>query len=109
VSTTAEADQLIVTSLAVTGTLAVLKKVTAGEPPDVVRVLIGVFVAGTMLTLAAQGAPQLASSIAVLVLIAALIYAGADVFGAIAKTTGYMAPGVKAPKRFNIGNNRSVF
>lgn len=105
---TSEADQLIVTSLAVTGTLAVLKKVTNGQPPDVVRVLIGVFVAGTMLTLAAQGAPQLAGSIAVLVLIAALIYAGSDVFGALAKATGYIAPGQKASPSFSAGGNRRV-
>lgn len=105
---TAEADQLIVTSLAVTGTLAVLKKVTNGQPPDVVRVLIGVFAAGTMLTLAAQGAPQLAGSLAVLILIASVIYAGGDVFGALSRATGYIAPGQKASPSFSAGGNRRV-
>lgn len=103
---TSDADQLIVSALATTGTLAVLKKVTAGEAPDVVRVLVGVFVGGTMLTLLAQGVPQLAKALAVLILIASLIYAGADVFNAIARTTrgaGYIAPGQTSAKETNAG------
>lgn len=82
-TTTAGADQVVVGSLLVTGSLAVVKKVTEGQPPDVVRVLVGVFIAGTMLTLLAEPAPQLASSLAVLVLVASLIYAGPNVWTAI--------------------------
>lgn len=85
---TAEADQLVVGSLAVTATLAVLKRVSAGDPPDVVRVLIGAFVAGTMLTIAAEPAPALAGSLAVLILIASVIFAGPDVLNVITHATG---------------------
>lgn len=95
---TAEADQLVVGSLLVTATVATVKKVTEGQPPDVVRALVGVFIAGTMLTLLAEGAPSLAGSLAVLILVASLIYAGPNVWTAItARATQGQASAVGSP------------
>lgn len=106
---TAEADQVIVGSLAVTAVLAIVKRVSEGGSPDVVRVLVGAFIAGTMLTLAAEGVPELAGALGVLLLIASLVYAGPDVWSSITHraTVGNIAPGQTAPREaFGGGGHR---
>lgn len=84
---TAKADQVIVTSIGATAALAVVQRVRTGGVPDVVRVLIGAFIAAAMLTLAAQAVPDLAGMLAVLVLVAFLAHSGPDLWGAISTAT----------------------
>jgi len=84
---TAKADQLIVTSLGATATLAVVERVQTGNVPNVVRVLIGAFVAAAMLTFAAQFVPDLAGMLAVLVLVAFVAHSGPSLWGAITTAT----------------------
>lgn len=80
---TAKADDVVLTSLALTGILAIADKVTVGDSPDVVRVAIGVFLSGVFLTFAAQWQPELAAMLAVLALIAAVVKGGPGVWNAL--------------------------
>lgn len=84
---TSKADQLIITSLGVTSVLAIAQRVTTGGVPNVVRVLIGAFIAAAMLTLAAQGVPDLAGMLAVLILVAFVAHAGPDLWAALTHAT----------------------
>lgn len=85
---TAEADQVIIGSLAITTVFGVAHKIaTTKTAPDVVRGLVGLFLAASMLTLAAEVQPELAASLAVLTLVAAIVNGGPDVWTAIGSRT----------------------
>lgn len=84
-ATTAQANQTVLTAIGLTGVIAIAHTIERGkETPDVVKVLIGGFLAATMLTFAAQWAPDLARLIALLALLAEVIFAGPALWKAIA-------------------------
>lgn len=91
---TARANTLIVTSLAVTGTVAAGSGLSRGELPGV-SLVVGLAGAGVGLAVAAQFAPDLAGMFAVLLMAGAVFAYGEPFFTAVAGITG----GQPKPKR----------
>lgn len=81
---TASARQVALTSITFTGGLAVFRRVSQGDVPDVPRVLIGGFIAAIGLMYLADFAPSLAASLALLALAGSVFGNGPALFNAIA-------------------------
>lgn len=93
----ADARQVVLTSIAATGTLSVFRRVSAGDVPDVPRVVIGSFGAAILLMYAADFAPSLAAGIALLILAGSVFGNGPQLWTAL--STGRLAPKNRKPSK----------
>lgn len=73
----------IVTALVLTGVLAIVRDVGAGDVPDVPRLVIGGMVAAIGLTALAGPAPELARALALLVLLGSALTNGPKAVAAV--------------------------
>lgn len=85
--TTDRANGLVLTSLALSGALVVIREATDGDSDRVppVRFMVGWVIAGAGLAALAQMAPQLAGGLAVLMLVTASLVYGGPAWKAISK------------------------
>ena len=81
--TEARASAWIVTSLAVSGTLAAVKDVSTDGQLDGLRLGVGLTVAGVMLATLAQVAPDVAGALALLVMVTSVFVFGGPAWVAI--------------------------
>lgn len=83
-----EAKQIIITSILVTGLLAIAKNVFEQKGKELalpnMRILVGVLLAGFLLSVLAQFAPELAGPLALLLMVTA-IFSSNVVFTKLAK------------------------
>ena len=84
--TTDHANALIVTSLGVAGALIIVKDATTSTAPAA-RYWVGLTFAGLGLAVLAEEAPQLAGSLAVLVMVSSAFVYGGPAWAAITKAT----------------------
>lgn len=78
-----QAKRLVVIAFVVGGGLAAVGDFRQSRQLPRLRILIAAFVAAAILSAAADVAPDLAGSFAVLVLLSAFLIAGPDVIGAV--------------------------
>lgn len=74
----------VTTAVIVSGVLAAVDDVSHGRRPNV-RIALGAFVAGALLLLLAEVAPQLAGGLAALLLVSAILNTGGKAFPALTK------------------------
>lgn len=79
-------ESTVILSLLVAGGSAAVGQLGQGHIPPV-RIGVGVAVAGTLLLVVAQFAPQVAASFAVIVMITALLVSGGPAFLALTNAT----------------------
>lgn len=92
---TARANGIVVTSLMVTGSLAVIRESTAGNPPPI-RLGVGLTITGIGLAAVAQlGAPDVAASLALLIAASSAVVYGGPAWERLAGAT--KAPAGPAP------------
>jgi hypothetical protein len=91
-----EAKRLVVVGTMGAGVLSVVAayRKSGGASP---RIAVGVFATGTMLAVAAELAPGVAGSMAILMLITAAFVIGGDAWAGIAEATSSSAPKVAGP------------
>lgn len=82
---TAQANSVIVTSLAVTGALVVVRDARDGQAPPI-RFLMGMTIAGVGMAVLAQGAPEIAGALAALVGVTAALVYGAPAWDALSSS-----------------------
>lgn len=71
-----EAKQLVLTSILVTGMVAVGRKAIEKREIPSMRILVGVLISGFLLSVLAQFAPELAGPLALLLMITAIFSSG---------------------------------
>lgn len=94
-STPPAAQKFVVTSLVVTGGLAVVNSIAGGHVPPV-RIGVGLTVAGVMLAVGAEVAPELAAGMALLMAASAVFVYGAPAWSLLSGAT--KPGGAPAPK-----------
>jgi hypothetical protein len=80
----AQATQLSVVAVVVSGGLASINAIQQGRKPGL-RIGLGVVVAGVLLGIASDFAPQLGGSLAALLLVSSLLAIGGPALGSIQK------------------------
>lgn len=93
----ANAKSVVLTSIAATGALSIFRRVSAGDVPDVPRVVIGSFGAAIILLYASDAAPSLAAGIAALILAGSVFGNGPQVWQAL--SNGRLAPKNRKPSK----------
>lgn len=83
------AKQTVITAIALTAIVTVIRDVAEHTMPDVPKLLIGAFLAAILLTLLADVIPELAAALAILVLVSTLLQNGAPALQAV---TARVAP-----------------
>lgn len=83
-TTPVQAKRLVVGAVLTTGVLAAAREVQKGKAPNI-RIVLGVFVAGLMLSALAGPLPAIAGGLAALMGLSALLTIGPEVFGALTK------------------------
>lgn len=84
---TGQANGIVVTSLFVTGTLVVVKGSVTGQPPPL-RFVFGLTITGVGLAALSQlGAPELAASLALLVVATSAVVYGGPAWDALSRAT----------------------
>ncbi len=86
-TTPGQARSTVMIGLAGTGALVTMASVITGGGPRL-TILIGVGVAGTLLMIVAEYAPELAASFAALILVTALFTSGGAVAAALTRYLG---------------------
>lgn len=80
------AKNVVTASLAITGVVAVLSQIEQGKRPTI-RIGIGIIVVGASLGFLSEGAPQLASGLAILIATSTVFVYGAPAVAAITNAT----------------------
>lgn len=80
------AKRYVIGGLVLSGVVAAAADLEGGEAPHL-RILIGAVIAGTVLAVVAEGAPQVAASFALLILLSTVLAGGKPVATKVARLT----------------------
>lgn len=100
--TSGEAKRYVVGAVVVSGALAGVSDLVQGQVPKV-RIIAGAAIAGVILAIAAEPAPDLAGMLALLMLAGAIFTAGAPTFQAIGRIVS--PPARPATARVDAGSS----